>query len=371
MTASRSAAALIALVASLVLATFTVGGGLAEPMSGSGRCAGRLVSVPSPFGYADVTVTPSGEVWVVGGRKQFEPPMTARWNGSRWQLIPAPDSDSTLQLSSIDFAAPDDGWAVGGSGDDRDVAIHWDGKRWANVQGAAFGSRNVRLFDVAALSSTNVWAVGFSQILGSAAPIALIEHWDGHLWRAVKSPNPGAEHSELGAVVALSADDVWALGSRSTSGHYLPRLIEHWDGHRWTIPTDTVMRRMNAVVALPSGQLLAVGQRGVGPLIEVRDGARWQEMPPPPIVGGLVSVAATSTDNIWVSSAGDRGIAGDFSDPVAHWDGHKWQRLSAPKLGKNRVHVFELVAAPSGDAWAVGFAEGVLKDVVERFGCNP
>jgi hypothetical protein len=361
----------IGLIACLAMSAAAVGRARAQPLSTS-KCLGRFVPVPSPFGYADVTVLPSGAAWLIGQRKQFEPPMTARWNGSRWRLIPAPDSDSTLQLSSIDFASANDGWAVGGSGNARDVAIHWNGKRWSDVQGADVGSRNVRLFDVAALASTNVWAVGFSQIFGSSAPVALIEHWDGHRWSAIKSPAPGAQHSELYAVTAVAADDVWAFGSRSTNGHYLPRLIEHWDGHRWTNETGTVMGQMNGVAVLPSGQLLTFGQRGGGPLIELRDaGAQWQEMQPPPIDGALASVAATSIHNVWVSGAGDRGIAGDFSDPVAHWDGHAWQHLGAPKLGKNRVHLFGLVAAPNGDAWSVGFAEGVLKDVVVRFSCNP
>jgi len=359
----------VALAVCLAVFAAAAVGGAQRNVSEAGSCVGRLVSLPSPFGYADVTVAPSGDVWVVGERKQFEPPTTARWNGSRWQMISAPANDSSFLLEGIDFAEPDDGWAVGGSGDARDIAIHWDGKHWSDVQGADLGNRNVRLFGVAALTSTNAWAVGFSQIFGSSAPVALIEHWDGRRWRVVRTPNPGAQHSELYTVTAASANDVWAVGSRSTDGSYLPTLVEHWDGRSWRIPTFPFRLNVAGVTALPSGQLLISGLRSGRQVLKLRDGTEWRELPAPPIVGGAGAVSAASTDNVWVSGAGDRGLGGDHADPVAHWDGHAWQHGSAPKLGGNPVHLFTLAAAPNGDAWAVGQADGLLKDVVVRFSC--
>ncbi len=47
---------------------------------------------------------------------------------------------------------------------------------------------------------------------GGGADQAVIEHWDGAAWTAVPTPGPGA-YSDLEAVAASSASNVWAAGS--------------------------------------------------------------------------------------------------------------------------------------------------------------
>ena len=56
---------------------------------------------------------------------------------------------------------------------------------------------------VAALSPTDVWAVGR---LGDST---LNEHWDGQRWHVVSPALNGFTYS----VVALNSNDVWAVGS--------------------------------------------------------------------------------------------------------------------------------------------------------------
>ena len=85
---------------------------------------------------------------------------------------------------------------------------HWNGRGWT-VQaspnpGEPFGSE---LYDVAATSSTNAWAVGENYDVNDAA---LIEHWNGSAWTPQASPNPGGT---LSGVAAKSSTNIWAVGN--------------------------------------------------------------------------------------------------------------------------------------------------------------
>ena len=90
-----------------------------------------------------------------------------------------------------------------------------------------------------------------------------MERWDGMAWTRVESPNAGHSHSgSLSGVVALAADDVWAVGAYADGGPTLT-LIEHWDGTAWTVvpspnkgpyPND-----LSAVSAVAPDDIWAVG----------------------------------------------------------------------------------------------------------------
>src|SRR5947208_2708107 len=56
-------------------------------------------------------------------------------------------------------------------------------------------SGNNSLVPVAAISSNDVWAVGYYTLTDRYQ--TLIEHWDGTQWSIVPSPNPGALNSLL------------------------------------------------------------------------------------------------------------------------------------------------------------------------------
>lgn len=70
---------------------------------------------------------------------------------------------------------------------------------------------------VTAVSATDVWAVG--SFLDGRGHQALIEHWNGNRWSRVRSPATGTG-TVLHAVTAASADDVWAVGRLSQLRHH-------------------------------------------------------------------------------------------------------------------------------------------------------
>src|SRR6266516_6849274 len=93
------------------------------------------------------------------------------------------------------------------------------------------GSYNV-LSGVAAVSASNIWAVGSYYARSAGVYQTLIEHWNGTSWSVVASPNVGLQSNSLSGVVAVSANNIWAVGSY----YGIPvgrTLIEHWDGTSW------------------------------------------------------------------------------------------------------------------------------------------
>ena len=99
---------------------------------------------------------------------------------------------------------------------------------WVVVDSPDAGNEDNSLRAVAALSPSDVWAVGFQGWFGTRA--ALIEHWDGLQWSILPTPETGATDSHLQGLAAIAPDDIWAVGSADDSA-----LAEHWDGWRTVI----------------------------------------------------------------------------------------------------------------------------------------
>src|SRR5215469_7985161 len=80
------------------------------------------------------------------------------------------------------------------------------------------------LHDIAALSSTDIWAIGDRR----SGPFTV--HWNGRRWSTAKIPH-AAGFIPL-SISAPSARDVWALGFRLRSG--LPEAFR-WNGSSWQV----------------------------------------------------------------------------------------------------------------------------------------
>jgi hypothetical protein len=120
------------------------------------------------------------------------------------------------------------------------IAEHFNGTSWSSVPtpslaaNTSTGLYNAQFNGVAAVSSNDVWAVGYGGPNG-----ALIEHWNGTAWSVVTSPEGGdvggVGDIGLNAVTALSANDVLAVGENSSGG----ALVERWNGTAWNVVPDT------------------------------------------------------------------------------------------------------------------------------------
>jgi len=111
---------------------------------------------------------------------------------------------------------------------------------------------------VAAVSTSDVWAVGGFSDPNTDHFLTLTEHWDGTSWQIVSSPNSGTT-SAFNGVAAAAASKVVAAGGGGPS----QTLVERWNGTSWQImPTPNVdgNGELAAVARVPgAAQAWAVG----------------------------------------------------------------------------------------------------------------
>lgn len=194
------------------------------------------------FGVATLS---KNDAWAVGSAGAMH------WNGSAWSISAgAPDS-----LLSVSAVSSSDVWAVGGQriascgGPLPAIIAHWNGRQWSSIPNMPQGV----LESVSAVSSSDVWAVG-----GGIS--RLIMRWDGQRWTQVTLTS--AQRKEMmspEAVVARASDDVWVVGEDNT----LRLSILHWDGHTWTYtpikPPGQYYSQFTGVAAVSAGEVWAVG----------------------------------------------------------------------------------------------------------------
>jgi hypothetical protein len=209
----------------------------------------------------------ASNAWAVGshnvpGSLAFST-LTMRWNGGAWSIVPSPDTANfENHLNAIDGVSANDLWAVGHTRNGeysvrQPLILHWNGSAWSIVPSPT--GNDASLEGVVALASNDVWAVGsvFSTSLLWHVPFAL--HWDGQRWSNVAVPSPTSQGGRLFGVAALSPTKVYAVGQAPG----VPSLVMRWNGASWareaTPSTGTVW---DAAAAAGSGTVWAVGQRG-------------------------------------------------------------------------------------------------------------
>lgn len=259
-------------------------------------------------------------------------PLVEHWDGQHWHLVATPPPPEGGQIANIAALAPEDAWAVGqqltgGSENTSNAPLveHWDGQQWTVVQDtvsdwpAASG-----LAQLAALSADNIWAVGSA---GNGVHSGLIQHWDGHHWQTVAHPavQDGVQFS---GITALAPDDIWVAGSGNNGSN--GAVFEHWDGRQWRLVPSPA----------PSG---------LGPIAPT---------------SVLSAISAVSPDDIWAAGRVNPVIPfPNGEEPLfEHWDGHRWNIVDGPSV---EAMVSDLVALGPDDVWAVGTTAGGL-DVAQQ-----
>lgn len=140
------------------------------------------------------------------------------WNGKTWSVFPSPNaSGSGNVLNSVTSTTSKDVWAVGfyitKAGHDQTLAEHWDGKKWTIVPtpNQTTLHRNV-LAGVAAVSAKDVVAVGDYYFANLQLNRALGEQWDGSKWTLQDTTSQGQYSTYLYSVAAVSPTEVVAVG---------------------------------------------------------------------------------------------------------------------------------------------------------------
>jgi hypothetical protein len=303
-----------------------------------------------------------------------------------WQRVPSPNvggaTPLTNELLAIAALSENDVWAVGWSQVPdappyvRDTLIqHFDGTAWSivpspNRPGHSF---NV-LYAVSGTSANDVWAVGVSHD-GLFPSRTLIQHWDGTQWSIVPSPSPADQLNDLRGVAAIAPDDVWAVGYHSGAQTQEPidTLVLHWDGTTWTrAPSPNVVGGANQLLgisALSADDIWAVGSGAGGPLAIRWNGSTWSLVPVRRDAGSstefLTGVGGATSNDVWAVGQGKGFFSNRAFASVRHWDGTHWtEKVCYARSGSNPPPDYEgggpdafmtgVFAAAGNTVWAVG-----------------
>ncbi len=277
--------------------------------------------------------------------------------GSPWQTVPSATlpADTYATIYGVTMITPNDVWTVGQVSDavgQRTLAEHWNGTKWSVVPTPNPGGQTggYYLNAVAAVSANDVWAVG-SNFNSGYLDTAVIEHWNGTKWSLVPAPpynslNRTGGAYNLEAVSPVSTNDVWAVGDDN--------VIEHWNGTKWSVvptpafPNLTVL--FHSVTAIAANDVWAVGstsrRTNQSSLIEHWDGVRWSVVAHP-AAGFFAGVAAVATNDVWA-------VGGST---IEHWNGTQWSVV--PTANPNDITLHSVAIVGPKDVWAVGVQRSI------------
>ncbi len=259
-------------------------------------------------------------------------------------------SPGNSALYAVDALSSNDVWAVGykyqGS-QSFPLVEHWDGTAWSIVPNPPNVEQS-QMYGVTAIASDNVWIVGQTWLVGDRAYIL---HWDGTSLRSVPPVNPGS-YVALYDVAAVAPTDVWAVGSSSLNGHDYFTLVEHWNGASWSVVPSAsgTYDTLTGITVVAPNDIWAVGWALSSAEVLHWDGQAWT-FSPTGSVGDYASfygVAAVASNDVWAFGGGSGKALAN------HWNGSTWQLARTPRPGRDGNALYGGSALASNDVWAVG-----------------
>ncbi|HEX2712207.1 MAG TPA: hypothetical protein VHM88_08295, partial [Candidatus Acidoferrales bacterium] len=264
-----------------------------------------------------------------------------------WKVVPSPNggpqAGGNVLLATVALWSTD-AWAVGAQPNPTHfltatLAEHWDGTQWSIVNTLSISAPTIQLDSVAAVGSNNIWAAGYSDDPSCLCGQTVIEHWDGSSWTISSSPNPGVA-DYLTGIAAVSATDLWAVGYEWISQSTWVPLLLHYDGQSWSPFDQSQLQfgQLSSVFALATDDVWAVGWIGMVPNIQGLalhwNGTSWTRVTFPTEPGGwilLASVSGVATNDVWaVGSYRFYNINGQVESRARsfHWDGSSWNGVT-------------------------------------------
>jgi hypothetical protein len=298
-------------------------------------------------------------------------PLILHWDGASWSVVPVPDAYRHEEVLALDGASSRDVWGIGLGHE----ALHWDGIRWSTVPLADPGTRYWHLEAVSVVAPDDVWAVGNTATGSSGGSLVEHWDGSGWNVVEAPSPAPepltADSYPSLSAVDALGPTEAWATGQTENVAPVgqSNTVALQWDGTAWTrTPTpdvaaqDGVYGHLLGVAATGPEDAWAVGIAADRPgmfgggdraLIEHWDGHRWTVIETLPADSRLVQAVALATDEAW--AVGSTGFSGTFRPLIVRWDGIRWSEVETNVTGQ--ASLSDITTAPTGDLWAVGTIE--------------
>ncbi len=309
-----------------------------------------------------------------------------------WQQVGTPSgAPGRNAFFGVSFSTANNGHAVGyyidsTSGLYRTFAARWNGTSWQTTTTPNPGNGNNYLYDVETLSATDAWAVGRTDS-ASGSPLILRYDSANNTWQQYVVQISGVTQSALFGVAAVSSNDIYAVGYYYENGIGPAKTLTlHWDGSSWTVPGlssmalgsgDSKLFDITVVKTAPI-RLWTVGayqDNGTTKPVVLRDNLEnespffWNVIPSANLSGDycLRGVTATDASNAWAvgysgsaclteenlttSPAGQNTVA-----LIERWDAlaNKWVRVAEPTFGRT-TKLVKVDASDPTKVWAVGF----------------
>lgn len=351
----------------------------ASPTCGSWSIA----SSPNPSSQYNflngVAAISANDAWAVGYESanttgSISLTLIEHWDGTSWTVVNSQNPTNQNTLNAVAGVSTNDVWAVGLSQDPNSgvyhtLIEHWNGTAWSIVASPNPSTIANDLTAVTVISTTNVWAVGNYNDTNSHS-LPLIEHWNGKVWKVVSTPTAGSGATILSGVTAISAGNVWAVGTYQPDPSSLQTqtLTERWSGKSWTIVTSSnngAINNLTGVTWVPGTKTLwAVGgysgatSTPQSPLLEYWNGKSWKIVPSPSSglnVLSLNSIAAISATNVWAVGSYHDANSGLNATLTEQWNGTSWSIVSSPNAPTGDSYFYTVTTVPaSSNLWAVG-----------------
>lgn len=225
------------------------------------------------------------------------------------------------------------------------------------------------LQDSVALSANDVWAIGPTDP-NSGDQSTVLLHWDGTNW--LRKDGPAADRFVGTAISGVSGSDIWAAGNCVfASGSAATACAAHWDGTKWGTPvqlpkTAGSNTKAAAVHAISANDVWVAGSQIGAAYYAHFDGSKWTKFSGPKPSGNykdwIADLAATGPHDVWAAGYGNDGSDEDADRPIVqHWNGTSWASATMPNTGGELTRIATLSGTR---VWAVG--EDSTKPLVLR-----
>jgi hypothetical protein len=322
---------------------------------------------------AGVSAASKNDAWAVG---TYYPSPTSplatlaeHFDGTRWTVYPLPNVGAQENtLLAVSMPAPGKAWAVGyfvnGKFQQRTLIQHFDGDEWSVVPSPSPGEQQNILYGVAAMSDSDVWAVGAEEDQNGLWH-TLAEHWDGSRWSVVPTIDPGVSGNQLYAVKANASNDVYAVGQQAGNGFPGQALIEHWNGSSWSLLSSPIDQNATALplgIDVTGSLLTIVGQQetdtapyttyvAAGPANQLTIQNTPDQGSGENDLFGVTTAADAST---WAVGWDINTSTGNHDPLILQGKNGTWSLVSSPVLPGSDNGFAGVTAIPGGGVWAVG-----------------
>jgi len=143
-----------------------------------------------------------------------------RWDGHQWSVMATFD----VQIGGAAVVASNDVWLFGRGTFDGLGAWHFDGQGWTQV------GKNGALLGGSALSATDAWAFDATHVYHWNPHV---HQWIGTLVTSLLPPKHALNNPAVTGIIALAANNVYAIGNGNRQDMGGPVVVLHYDGHAW------------------------------------------------------------------------------------------------------------------------------------------